>query len=308
MPNNTRRAKRRANILAAKEARKVAGVNMFTPLNGTEPVVRVAQVNINSSPLGAMAYHGTTPLRAPNLFTGKSFARSLSPQQIKEIQLLGLPVHDQQYLTEEERQTLAAITAENAANIQASKSASEPNAIGLEGKDYLYTTVYPKTPSNFNNNADHRRLQLDETHNVPSARPVKDLAYKFRYGNKIDESIARQLLKRAKEIEAAEGYVVAKPTARSRASAEAYRKYAEDHYASELPVQPSQPVQLRPGQSSRGFFGKLFNSCFGESCSVNEGAVQPLTVVNPLSSVGHGGRSRKRKLRKSRNKRRSRKY
>jgi hypothetical protein len=309
MPNNaTRKAERREKLAAAKAERNAAGVNMFNPR------AHVALFNINSSPLGGTrdnplptrALHGNVNLRAANLFTGKPFAGYLSPEEIKDMQLLGLPTKSEVNLTTGEQATINAIAAENAANAMATMRRSEPNANGLTGDQYLYSTVYPKSQANLQAIASHHSQQVAETQDIPALRNLDAQIRHLRYNLK-DEEGARKLLKNAREIKATAGYTVAEPTARSLANAQAYHDFAKQHYASDLPVLPvlpNQSVQLRPSQPSRGYFGGLFNSCFGGSCSVNERAVQPLTVINPLHISGrHGGRSRKYKRRKYRNKR-----
>ena len=134
MPNNaTRKAERRANLAAAKAARNAAGVNMFTPLNGSAPVVRVASVEPGSSPLGGtvanpesvMAHHYISSLKGPDSFTG-AFGRRLPPAESRQMQMAGLPVRLPAWLGSD-RAAVAAIHAENAANTLASKSASSVN-------------------------------------------------------------------------------------------------------------------------------------------------------------------------------------
>jgi hypothetical protein len=306
MPNNaTRRAARRANIAAAKAARNAAGVNMFTPLNGSVPVVRVKSVEPGSSPLGANAAYYTTPLRAANLFKGKAFSGELPSAESRQMQMAGLPVKVPVHLGSDQA-AVDAIYAENAENAMATMRRSEPNANGLTGDQYLYSTVYPKSQANLQAIASHHSQQVAETQDIPALRNLDAQIRHLRYNLK-DEEGARKLLKNAREIKATAGYTVAEPTARSLANAQAYHDFAKQHYASDLPVLPvlpNQSVQLRPSQPSRGYFGGLFNSCFGGSCSVNERAVQPLTVINPLHIRGRrGGRSRKYKRRKYRNKR-----
>ena len=306
MLNATRKVERRTKLAAAKAARNAAGVNMFNP------TAHVALININNSPLGGtrenplptMALHkNNLKLRAPGLFTGKPFEGYLSPEEIKRIELLGLPVKSHQYLTPEEQAAVNAIAAENAATAMATMRASEPNARGLTGDQYLYTTVYPRSEANLRAIASHRSQQLAETRNVMAARNLEAEARHLRY-NLRDERGARDLLKQAEAIRAEQGYTVAQPTSRSLANHQAYHDFAEEHYASDLPVQPSQSVQA--SQPRRGLFGGLFNSCFGGSCSVNESAIAPSITLNPLHTRGRrGGRSRRRKhnMRKYRNKR-----
>jgi hypothetical protein len=116
---------------------------------------------------------------------------------------------------------------------------------------------------------------------------------------------AKEISNRAKAIRAEMGYVVIEPNDISLQNAEAYWEFAKRVHDKQL---ESAAKELRPG---------LFSSCFGGSCS----AVEPppvVTIRNPLVEESQlpksalytpvGGRSRKRKLRKSRNKRRTRKY
>jgi hypothetical protein len=127
MPNNaTRRAARRANIAAAKAARNAAGVNMFTPLNGSVPVVRVKSVEPGSSPLGANAAYYTAPLRAANLFKGKAFSGELPSAESRQMQMAGLPVKVPVHLGSDQA-AVDAIYAENAKDALDSKTLSSVN-------------------------------------------------------------------------------------------------------------------------------------------------------------------------------------
>ena len=290
MPDNnaTRKAERRAKLAEAKAARNAAGVNMFNP-SVTKRTVNIGTI-FNANPLNTI-----TKLRAPNLFRGQPSQKFLTPKQIKQIQLLGLPTSNPQPLTSKEWVNLNAIARENAENTMATKRASMNNGPGLSGDQYLYDTVYPKTQTNLNELASHRAEELLQT--VPDAtRRLRAKAKYLRYtmGN---ERAAQQALRDANAIKAGEAYLVAEPTARSLANAEAYHRFAQNHYAGRFNT-VEQPIQVEPPrQSSPGFFGGLFRSCFGESCDVNTSA-----TVNPL--YGHGGRSRRKyRMRKSRNKR-----
>jgi hypothetical protein len=128
MPNNnaTRKAERRAKLAAAKAARNAAGVNMFTPLNGTNAVVGVKSVEPGSSPLGANALYYTTDLREANLFRGKPYRGTLSIRDTKQMQMAGLPVKVPLFLGSEQA-VVNEIDAENHTNTMATKSASSPN-------------------------------------------------------------------------------------------------------------------------------------------------------------------------------------
>jgi hypothetical protein len=136
--NETRKAARRAKLLANKEARYLAGKNMFTPLNGTEPVVIVKSVEPSSSPLGAEAAYGTTPLRPENQFTGKSFKGRLPEAERRQLQMVGLspfqlePVLNTNSLKNTvgkiaRMHEIIRITGENEANTYATKNASSIN-------------------------------------------------------------------------------------------------------------------------------------------------------------------------------------
>lgn len=289
--NNEGRAVRRAAVAAAKAARNAGGVPMFNPR------AHVRLMNINARPvrqpsqdqLKTMVSEGNVNLRPANSFTGESFQGRLSPEEIKQIKLLGLPVQRRQYLTEEEEQTLAAIAAENEANRQATKAASTPNGWTVTGARYLYPRPHTKANRHIRNL--HRQVALVTTR--PQSEELSQLDAAVRLKRlQGDHRGADQLKSRANEIRAETGYVVIEPSARSLQNAEAYHQFAEQIH----------DKQLRPG---------LFNSCFGGSCD----AVPPstLTLRNQLSSSAGGssagGRSRRtRKMRKSRNKRRSRKH
>jgi len=289
--NTTRKAERRAKLATNKSARNAAGVTMFNPS------VTKRTVNIGSSPLGANTFNSQISLRAPNLFTGNATEKHMTPQQIKKIQLLGLPTSQKTLLTANEQARVNAITAENYANTLATKSASQRNARGVNGEQYLYNTVHPKTQANLLELESHRKQELAQTRYVPAAMNLEAKAKHLRY-NLRDEAGARRLLKQAEEIRAREGYTVAQPTSRSLANAEAYHEFAKKQFNPGKSVNVRKSSEVR--QSSPGFLGGLFSSCFGDNCSAVDSSVY---IRNPLPS--HGGRSRRhrRKISKSRNKR-----
>ena len=290
MPNNnknknaTRKAARRATLAAAKAARNAAGVNMFTPLNGTDPVVGVKSVEIDSNPLGAEAAYGTTSLRPANMFRGIPFNGRLSPEERKHIRILGLPTGFRGRLTQEEQATANAIAAENMANIRSTKSASTPNGWGVTGKRYLYPNKYPR---NIYDEGNHQQTVLATTRRLKAANDLEAEANSARTFKENFEKSA-DLLKQAAEIRAREGYIVSEPTPKSLKNARAVHEFAKEIHAKQI----------------RGEKPGIFASCFGGSCP----AVEPVSTRNPLSSSSYGGRSRRRtthKMRKSRNRRRS---
>jgi hypothetical protein len=239
MPNNTRKAERRAKLAANKAARNAAGVNMFTPLNGSVPLVRVKSVELGSSPLGANAAYYTTPLRAANLFNGKPFRGELSPEEQRRMFVTGLPTsygsRNGDILSQEDLNAARAIAAENAVNTRASKSASTANAMGVTGNRYLYPKSYENKLAEFL----HRPAVLSAT-------------------------------RQSEGVEGHNGYTVADPTAKSIENAKAYHKFAEQIHAKQLKpdapglfsscfggscsaVEPSSTVTIRnPLSSSRG--------------------------------------------------------
>jgi len=283
MPNNaSRKAARREKLAANKAARNAACLSMFNP-NVARRTVNISRV-VNANPL-----NNTVKLRAPDSFTGP-FGGQLLHNEMKQMQLLGLPVKNQQKLTQAEQATVNAIARENAADRITTKSASMYNGIGVTGDQYLYDTVYPKTQTNLNQLASHRAEELSQT--LPNA--TRRLRAKAKYLRYTMGQGAQRLLPEANAIKASEGYSVAQPTARSLANAQAAHRFAQNHYAGRFNT-VRQPIQVEPPrQSSPGFFGGLFRSCFGESCPVNDSAIRStFSTENPL--YRRGGRSRQKR-------------